>query len=639
MKLLRFEAENIFSLGHVEVDLENKGLILITGYSEDEGSSNGAGKSSLTTKGILWALFGQIPEDVRADDVVNRHGKKGGWAHLKFIGNDGNLYSIDRKRNPNQLKLAIHAYNPGTKESGDLTRRNQKETQELINQAIGRDFDTFIQSDFFGQGREMSYASLTPKQQKEILEQILPMEACDRWAEYAKQCFKGVEELVGKAERELHSTSVKLTTLRMQEQDIKARYGCWEKEKGLTLDRLREQLAKEEDRTVVARENLEELHRQLENVQASIMSEEDNRALLVRQEKLDELIKSRKEQEGEANRSLVSWKQTGSQCERDIAILETRLVDKICPRCEQPISEEKIQKALEEREILMNSLAEAKRNIEAANEAYVYWGDELVRVVVEQQGIDKLKELQFSLRKDRLEIEEKITHLKQEIGSQADILRAKIEDKSKETNPHTSQLQTLSGELSKLAEEEKDHKKGVKKLEREREDLLYWHNVYGKDLKLKLFEAACPFLDARAAYHLTALGNDQIHVEFSTVKRLATGEPKEEFCVRAWSDTGGASFGSLSGGEKKMTSFAIGLALADLASSQATGTTDFLILDEPFEQLDERNSESIVNYLQGVCDKSTILLVSNEAHLKQLLPNRIHVVKRKGVSNIEGKVI
>jgi ABC-type dipeptide/oligopeptide/nickel transport system ATPase subunit len=85
-----------------------------------------------------------------------------------------------------------------------------------------------------------------------------------------------------------------------------------------------------------------------------------------------------------------------------------------------------------------------------------------------------------------------------------------------------------------------------------------------------------------------------------------------------------------------MASFAAGLGLADLASTQSIGESSFLILDEPFSQLDARNSEAIVSYLTGDLSKerSTILLVSNDDTLMSLVPNRVHVVKEKGVSKI-----
>ena len=181
------------------------------------------------------------------------------------------------------------------------------------------------------------------------------------------------------------------------------------------------------------------------------------------------------------------------------------------------------------------------------------------------------------------------------------------------------------------------HQQIVEELKRESEHLIYWRDVYSKELKLKLFEDACPFLDSRVAYHLDKLKNRQLHAKFTTIKRLATGDVKEEFNVEVGSVTGGLGFDSLSGGEQQMVSFAIGLALSDLSSRTSAGRSSFVVLDEPFSELDARNSEAIVEYLvEEMCqDKETVFLISNEDALKGLVSNRVHVVKKQGVSNVD----
>jgi DNA repair exonuclease SbcCD ATPase subunit len=153
-------------------------------------------------------------------------------------------------------------------------------------------------------------------------------------------------------------------------------------------------------------------------------------------------------------------------------------------------------------------------------------------------------------------------------------------------------------------------------------------------MKLKLFASACPYLDQATSDHLKALDNAHLHVQFSTVKLLSSGDAKEDFNVRCWNDTGGEGFDSLSGGEQQIVSFAIGRALADLARTQTTGEYQFQILDEPFSMLDERNSENIVNYLKENIKAGTVLLISNEDQLKGLILNRINVIKKNGISEV-----
>ena len=136
---------------------------------------------------------------------------------------------------------------------------------------------------------------------------------------------------------------------------------------------------------------------------------------------------------------------------------------------------------------------------------------------------------------------------------------------------------------------------------------------------------------------MSRLKNEQITCKFTTIKRLSSGAAKEEFNVQVTSATGGGEFDSLSGGEQQMVSFAIGLALSDLAKSASAHSSSIIILDEPFTELDERNGEAVVEYLTSEVESGmdTVLLISNDSALKGLIANRIHVVKRKGVSNVE----
>jgi DNA repair exonuclease SbcCD ATPase subunit len=140
----------------------------------------------------------------------------------------------------------------------------------------------------------------------------------------------------------------------------------------------------------------------------------------------------------------------------------------------------------------------------------------------------------------------------------------------------------------------------------------------------------------KVSKHLEGLGNPQIKVIFSTTKQLKSGEERDEFTCDIRSSSGGSGYDSLSGGEQQIVSFAVGLALADLAESQAVGISRILILDEPFMSLDQRNAENLIHYMVGTLAqrRETILLISNEDNLKSLVPANIHIIKQNGVSSI-----
>jgi DNA repair exonuclease SbcCD ATPase subunit len=170
-----------------------------------------------------------------------------------------------------------------------------------------------------------------------------------------------------------------------------------------------------------------------------------------------------------------------------------------------------------------------------------------------------------------------------------------------------------------------------------RDNYRFWQKAFGTDIKTLLFEQVCPFLEQKTNQYLRDLQNGQLKVKFSTSKVLKSGDERDQFCVTAASDTGSTVFELFSGAEQQLTSFAVGMALSDLAGMQTEGASSFMILDEPFLYQSPENCERIITFItQHLGDKSTILLISNEDSLVNLVPNRVHVVKNKGVTSIAG---
>ena len=64
----KLHIQNFLSVGNVELDLMNKGLVLVLGRVEDSGctSSNGAGKSAIFVESMNWLLY----------DHLHRFGKR-----------------------------------------------------------------------------------------------------------------------------------------------------------------------------------------------------------------------------------------------------------------------------------------------------------------------------------------------------------------------------------------------------------------------------------------------------------------------------------------------------------------------------------------------------------------------------------
>jgi hypothetical protein len=211
------------------------------------------------------------------------------------------------------------------------------------------------------------------------------------------------------------------------------------------------------------------------------------------------------------------------------------------------------------------------------------------------------------------------------------------EERNERQNPFDATVNAYTEELKKEAEINRVHHKIIDREAKVRDHYHFWNHAFGTDLKTLLFEKICPFLEDRTNQYLRELNNAQIKVSFSTTKTMKSGDTKDDFCVTAKTDTGSDVFELFSGAEKQLTSFAVGMALSDLAAMQVEGASKFMILDEPFLYQSPENCENIVTFLttHKMGTGSTILLISNEENLANLIQNRVHVVKRNGVSSIE----
>jgi DNA repair exonuclease SbcCD ATPase subunit len=236
------------------------------------------------------------------------------------------------------------------------------------------------------------------------------------------------------------------------------------------------------------------------------------------------------------------------------------------------------------------------------------------------------------------------------IAKEAIVVETKLEERAEQTtlegllvvaketrNPFDTVTDAYNAELEKEAGIAQVLHSLIEFHAKHRDHLHFWHHAFGTDLKTLMFEKVCPFLEDKANQYLRELNNPQITVSFGVEKEMKSGKTKDEFSVTASTTTGSKVFELFSGAEKQLTSFAVGMALADLAALQVEGASKFMILDEPFTNLSPENCENIVSFIttHKMGDDSTLLLISNEENLTSLIQNRIHVVKKKGVTSIE----
>jgi exonuclease SbcC len=151
--------------------------------------ANGAGKSSLFDA-ITWALFGRAR---RNDDAVINDGSQVCKVVLEF-DYEGSLYRVERiKERGKTGRLEFQVISEQGKWK-PMTEAGLRATEDRIQQTLRLDYDTFINSSFFLQGKADMFTQQTPAKRKEILSSILGLEVWETYREEANRRRRAEQE-------------------------------------------------------------------------------------------------------------------------------------------------------------------------------------------------------------------------------------------------------------------------------------------------------------------------------------------------------------------------------------------------------------------------------------------------------------
>ncbi len=136
---------------------------------------NGAGKSALLDA-ITWALWGKA-RGRRNEDLITL-GAEEMSVELDFM-HEGRRYRvvrrINRKRHSTGLDLFL--WNEQTGSFTAIGGASLRDTQARLNDLLRLDYETFVHSAFLQQGQADAFTTRPPAQRKQILADILGLDA------------------------------------------------------------------------------------------------------------------------------------------------------------------------------------------------------------------------------------------------------------------------------------------------------------------------------------------------------------------------------------------------------------------------------------------------------------------------------
>ncbi len=168
---IKLKISGFLSYQHpVELDFSSFELACISG-------SNGAGKSSLLDA-ITWALFGRARK--KEDDALINSSCNSAEVIYEFEY-EKSSYRVQRSKTRGKTSLLELQMLDNKANWVALTEHSLRETEKRIEQTLRMDYETFINTSFFLQGKADQFAQQPAGKRKEILSSILNLEI---WEEY-----------------------------------------------------------------------------------------------------------------------------------------------------------------------------------------------------------------------------------------------------------------------------------------------------------------------------------------------------------------------------------------------------------------------------------------------------------------------
>lgn len=159
---------NFGSYGHAEVNVENRGICLVSGqnnYKKDNALSNGSGKSFLWS-GICFALTGETISGLKSN-LKNINAAEGSTSYVtvEFLA-DKDSYIITRHISPkSDLKII--------KNDLDISGKGLRESEKKLGEVLpDLTKDLIASTVIIGQGMPNKFSSFSPSGRKDLLEKL-----------------------------------------------------------------------------------------------------------------------------------------------------------------------------------------------------------------------------------------------------------------------------------------------------------------------------------------------------------------------------------------------------------------------------------------------------------------------------------
>ncbi|EAS6365583.1 AAA family ATPase [Salmonella enterica] len=637
MKFLKLQVENFMALANADIELDQRGLVLIQGINSGDSSaaSNGAGKSTLMNS-LMWCLYGETAHGVKGDDVLST-GHEKNCRVMVTVEDEGKRYAIIRHRKHKEFKNRLIVRG----EDGDMTKGKDTLTQEFVERLIGASKEVFMASIYASQEAMPDLPGMSDKNLKTIVEEAAGVDRLTKAYAIARERANAAAARMVTTKTKMDACLSLVESSQNELESAKTSSAAWERDRDKRLDVARADLVGAEVTLTEVEMELRSLPDQIRDTENAIDKEREK--LASKEEHDAKLVKVR----GAITDIRASIRVTENiqkeamQRARAFKMKAEEVNTKVgepCPTCGKAY-------CVEDLSTVKESFVEQARSEICQAQASV------TSVAKYQEHLEKALKIESSLvagTPDVSAIISRIEQLTKKLGTlrhrekevvavEAMVARARSEVNriTKETNPflavikrHEESLAANKSNYGVLKTELKNIQEQALLLDKARQ-------VYSPaGVRSHILTSVTPFLNIRTAEYLNILSDGNIIAEWSTMEATKKGEYRDKFNICVSKTGSSKSFHTLSGGEKRKVRIACSLALQDLVASRASKSIELFIGDEIDDALDTAGLERLMGILEAKArERGTVMIISHK-EMKSWFRETITVEVKEGRSYV-----
>jgi DNA repair exonuclease SbcCD ATPase subunit len=645
VKFKKLTIDNFMAIGHAEIELSDRGLVLIEGVNNFESSadSNGAGKSTIADA-LSWVNYGETARGEDGDNVVNDSVGKN--CRVEEIIEDGDdVYKVIRHRKHAKGKNGLQVLK--LEKNGtitDLTKGTDKLTQVELTKILGCSIEVFNGAVYAGQEKMPDLPGMTDKSLKMLIEEASGATLLETAYVEANKRFQAAKNDANTASANLSSAATRLADAKQRVTDAETNRNEYEAQRAIKINGLAgtgRALKKEiEDYTVTIqglgdavaiRQEIADVEMEISGINGEIAEER----------RLTGIATVKQSEHQRVAMELRSMEQRSKSEQARFAALDHQ-VGCPCTTCDRPFSAEDIAPA--------KTLA----------------ATEITKIAVEITEIRARLDTAFKAHQDAVDAREAFAATMTDISA-ASAKRASLQSQLDAIRTAEADLANKKTRFASIIQQIKDARDAenpfVKEIAKQEvvvkasEATLAGCESTAKDAALAqaiaesvakvfsptgvrafLLDEVTPFLNDQTAKYLGTLSDGHVSATWTTLIKNAKGELREKFSIEVENANGGKTFKSISGGEKRKVRVACALALQDLVARRATKPIELFIGDEIDDALDRAGQERLMNILEEKARERGSVFIISHADLKDWIRTTITVKRDGPCSTIEEKV-